>query len=99
MLLEISEAADNDIVDIYSYTAVKFGQTQAVDYLVGLDQLLISLTSNVLIGRERNEIRTSLRSIPYVAHVVFYRILPDRIRIVRIIHASRDLPKHFEEEL
>ena len=43
-------------------------------------------------GRERFEIRMGLRSIVQNSHVIFYRILKDRIRIVRILHGSRDLP-------
>ena len=26
------------------------------------------------------------------SHVIFYRVLKDRIRIVRVLHGSRDLP-------
>jgi len=97
LLLEFSEAADLDLVDIHAYTTFKFGQAQADDYLLGMEVLFLSLTSNPMQGRERNEIKMGLRGIPYVAHVVFYRILPDRVRIVRVIHASRDLPKHLGE--
>ncbi len=97
LLLELSEAADLDLVEIHTYTAYKFGQVQAVEYLLGLEQTFTSLTSDPMLGKERNEIMTGLRSIPYVAHLVFYRVLTDRIRIVRVMHASRDLPKHFEE--
>jgi toxin ParE1/3/4 len=92
--LELSEAADLDLVDIHAYTTSKFGQAQADDYLLGIEELFVSLTSNPIQGKERNEIKQGLRGIPYVAHLVFYRILPDRLRIVRVIHASRDLPKH-----
>lgn len=94
LFLELSEAADLDLVNIHAYTTAKFGQRQATEYLLGLDELFTLLTSDPVIGRERKEIRDGLRSIPFVAHIVLYRILPDRIRIVRVLHASRDLPKH-----
>ncbi len=46
-------------------------------------------------GRERGEIRIGLRSVIKENHVVFYRIVKSRVRIVRILHGSRDLPKYF----
>lgn len=97
LLLELSEAADQDLVDVYAYTVYKFGQAKAVNYLLGIEQVFTALTSNPMLGKERDEIKTGLRSMPYVAHLVFYRILTDRIRIVRVLHASPDLPKHFGE--
>jgi toxin ParE1/3/4 len=94
LFLELSDAADLDLVDIYAYTTAKFGQQQATEYLLGIDELFTLLTSDPMIGRERKEIRAELRSVLFVAHIVLYRILPDRIRIARVLHASRDLPKH-----
>ena len=98
LLLELSEAADLDLVDIHAYTIFKFGQAQADNYLLGIDELFLSLTSNPLQGKERNEIKHGLRSIPFAAHLVFYRLSSGRLRIVRVIHASRDLPKHLKDE-
>ncbi|WP_187411341.1 type II toxin-antitoxin system RelE/ParE family toxin [Saccharophagus sp. K07] len=43
------------------------------------------------IGWKRSEIRAGLYSLRYQSHVVFYRLLQTRIRIVRIFHQSRDL--------
>jgi len=43
-------------------------------------------------GRTRNEIKKELRIFPKASHVVFYRILKDTIRIVRVLHGSKDLP-------
>ena len=51
------------------------------------------LVRNPQMGHEREEIRQGLRSVMKDKHIVFYRILKDRIRIVRILHGSRDLPK------
>jgi hypothetical protein len=42
--LELSEAADLDLVDIHAYTTSKFGRAQADDYLLGMEELFISLT-------------------------------------------------------
>lgn len=90
---ELSEEADNDLLEIYDFTAEKFGADQAVKYLVGLESMFFALCLHPYTGRERNEIRIGLRSSSYVSHIVFYRIIESRIRIVRVLHASRDLQR------
>ncbi|MFD1615673.1 type II toxin-antitoxin system RelE/ParE family toxin [Gelatiniphilus marinus] len=36
-----------------------------------------------------------LYSITEQGHVIFYRILKNHIRIVRVLHGSKDMPKQF----
>jgi len=90
---ELTLEADNDLQDIYDYTAEQFGAEQATKYLMGLEDLFYILCHHPQSGRMRNEIRKGVRSISYVSHIVFYRVIERHIRIVRILHASRDLPK------
>ena len=90
---ELSAEADNDLEEIFDYTDHEFGIDQAIKYLSAFDDTFEQLLKNPQIGRERKEIRDGLRSTIKYMHVVFYRILEDRIRIVRILHGSRDLPK------
>jgi toxin ParE1/3/4 len=90
---ELSQEADKDLEDIFDYTADKFGVTQAVAYVESFDEIFNLLAQNPKMGRERSEIRPELRSFAKESHVVFYRILKDRIRIIRVLHASRDVIK------
>lgn len=91
VLYELSPEADRDLEDIFDYTEREFGFDQAIDYLSGFDGLFAKLVNNPELGKEREEIREGLRSLLKEKHVVFYRILGTRIRIVRILHGSRDL--------
>lgn len=93
---ELSIEADQDISDIFDYTEREFGLDQAVAYVSAFDECFSQLLENPQLGRERQEILKELRSISHEAHVVFYRVLIDRIRIVRVLHGSRDLPRHFQ---
>ena len=93
---ELSSEADQDISDIFDYTEAEFGLYQAVSYITALDECFTQLVENPEFGRERDEIREELRSITSSSHIVFYCILEDRIRIVRVLHGSRDLPKYFQ---
>lgn len=96
---ELSVAADEDIEEIFEYTDKEYGQDQAIQYLSDLEELFAQLTDTPALGKSRDEIKTGLRSFPKAEHIVFYRVLKDRIRIVRVLHASRDLPKFFEKPL
>jgi toxin ParE1/3/4 len=91
MLYELSPEADQDLEEIFDYTEREFGFDQAIEYLSGFDGILAKLLHNPELGKEREEIREGLRSLLKEKHAIFYRILGNRIRIVRILHASRDL--------
>lgn len=93
MRWQLSEPAVTDLEDIYDYTAENFGDEQAVDYLTALEVLFDNLSENPKLGRVRNEIRKGLRSIAKSNHVVFYRVQPDGIIIIRVLHSSRDIHK------
>jgi len=90
---ELSPEADTDIEEIFDYTEREFGLEQAVAYVSGFDDVFVQLIHNPELGKERKEIRKGLRSLLKGKHIVFYRILEDRIRIVRILHGNRDLQK------
>ena len=90
---ELSQEADNDLSEMYDFTIEKFGTDQAIKYLSELEELFYVICTNPHTGRTRNEIRKGLRSSSYVSHVVFYRVIEKRIRIVRVLHATRDIPR------
>ena len=92
---ELSEAADFDLDAIFDYTEIEHGFNQAVKYLLALETVFNSLVVNPEIGRKRQEIKEALYSIVEQEHIIFYRILKNHIRIVRVLHGSRDLPKYF----
>lgn len=93
--VELSLEADKDLENIFDYTVQQFGLDQAVIYVSSFEQVFENLSLNTKLGRERKEIRDGLRSVTKESHVVFYHILKDRLRIVRILHVSRDVIKFF----
>lgn len=95
---ELSEEADFDLNEIFDYTENEYGFNQAVHYLTKLDTVFKSLVNNPLIGRTRNEIKHGLFSIAEQEHIIFYRIQNDYIRIVRVLHGKKDIPKFFQME-
>lgn len=90
---ELSEKAEQDLEEIFDYTVLHFGIDQTIAYVSGFEDPFLNLSDNPELGRKRDEIRNSLRSYIKENHIVFYRVMRDRIRIVRILHGSQDLIK------
>tara|TARA_R100000789_G_C2944181_1_gene133020 strand:+ start:55 stop:348 length:294 start_codon:yes stop_codon:yes gene_type:complete len=86
----LSQKTHDDIDDIYEFGVDEFGQDQALEYLIGLRTHFQFILKNPHIGKNRDEIKEGLFSFPYVSHIVFYRIFNNHIRIVRVLHGSRD---------
>ena len=91
----LSERADEDLEEIFEFTLNKFGFQQAEKYLFELENVFETLYKNPSLGKKRNEIKNGLLSFPKDNHIVFYRILKNRIWIVRVLHGSRDIPNYF----
>lgn len=96
LFYELSVEAEQDIDLIFDYTEENHGFAQAVEYVADFDHTFERLIQFSSLGRERPEIRQGLRSIKKDEHVVFYRVLDDRIRIVRILYRRQDLPRHIQ---
>ena len=88
----LSDIAESDVSEIYDYTDLQHGASQAVKYLTGLDNTFSALVEQPLIGKDRPEIRKELRSFVFEKHTIFYRIMDDEIRIIRVLHSRCDLP-------
>jgi toxin ParE1/3/4 len=91
--------ADQDLVEIALYTATTQESLEAARTFVWmLKEKFTLLTDNPDLGRAREEItglrtvnRNSLRSFPVNKYVVFYEPMEDGVRILRVLHASRDI--------
>lgn len=89
----LSREAENDIEEIFDFGEYKFGHEQAIKYLIGLQEHFELLAKNPKIGKQRSEIKKGLFSLPYVSHIIFYRVLEKNIKIVRVLYGGRDLIK------
>ncbi|MCL7761798.1 type II toxin-antitoxin system RelE/ParE family toxin [Polaribacter sp. Z014] len=92
----LSQEADFDIEKIFDYTEKEYGFNQAVSYLTDLEAVFNNLVIHPEIGRQRNEIKQDLFSITEQQHIIFYRLLNNHIRIVRVLHGSKDIPRNFK---
>ncbi len=95
MFYQLSKEADLDLENIIDYSLEQFGFRQTQKYINELHGLFNSLCANPVLGRKRNDLREGLQSTNKDSHIIFYTVLPDRVYIVRILHHTRDLPRHF----
>ncbi len=92
----LSNKASTDIDEIYEFTIVTFGLTQARKYLTGLHECFEMLAENPLYGRNATNLAINLRRLEYQSHVVFYIAKEQGVHIVRVLHQSMDVTAHFQ---
>lgn len=92
----LSQKSQDDINDVYDFGLNRFGESQSINYLIGLKSTFELLLKNPQIGKNRNEIKERLFSFAYDSHIIFFRVYNNHLRIVRILHGSRDLKKFME---
>jgi toxin ParE1/3/4 len=90
-----SPQAQNDIIEIWVYL-VQDNQAAANRLIATIDQKLNLLSDSPQIGQNREELAPSLRSLPVGKYLLFYRIIPNGIELVRVIHGARDIESIFE---
>jgi len=91
----LSRLAVADLEEIAEYTIERFGIEQSHLYRDGLKTCFVQLASNPDIGRRVEQLIRGLRRFEHQSHVVFYISEPDYLLIVRVLHSSMDVPRHF----
>ena len=89
--------AEQDLINIWSYTYKNWGDEQADKYLDGLEKGFKLLAETPLISRPRDEFIYPVRIHLYAHHLIIYEALPDKINIVRVLHGSMDIEEQLED--
>lgn len=79
-----------DLVEIWLHVA-QDSIKAADDLLDNMDKEIQLIAASPKIGRKREELAKNLRSFPVSSYVVFYRIQPGGIEIIRVLHGARDI--------
>jgi toxin ParE1/3/4 len=90
MTYRLSPQAKSELEAIGDHIA-EDSPTNAERFIGQLTGKFVALGRNPRIGRTRPELRTELRSFPYGAYLILYRIIDDGVEIVRVVHAARNL--------
>jgi toxin ParE1/3/4 len=97
-LVHTTEAAERDLMNIWSYTYKNWGDDQADQYLDGLDSAIRLLADNPLLCRLRVELIPPVRIHGHAHHLIIYALSPDKITVVRVLHESMDIETQLKEE-
>ena len=89
-----SPLAEQDFREIWRYIAAH--NPDAADrLLLRIDSKLELYAQNPRMGRVRDQLAPGLRSFSVGKYLAFYRIVPDGIELVRVLHGARDLKALF----
>ena len=91
----LSRLAATDLEEIAEYTIERFGIEQARLYRDGLKTCFEQLANNPALGRGAEQLIRGLQRFEHQSHVVFYISEPGNLLIVRVLHSSMDVPRHF----
>lgn len=87
--------AKADLAEIWDYIADD-SEAQADAFIDTVDVKLQMLAGNPNIGRLRSELTENMRSFPIGRYIIFYVVIPDGIKVVRVLHGGRDLAVIFQ---
>ncbi|SRR6266404_4187398 len=88
--LLVSPSARSDLVNVREYIASE-NKRAAARIIREIKASFKTLLEFPEMGRRRDELRQGLRSFPIKKYVVFYFVTEDRVKIVRVLHGSRDI--------
>lgn len=93
----LSVRARGQLLDIYAFTAEKFGVYQAEAYHAGFERTFDLIANFPLIGVAVDDIARGLKRFRFQAHHVFYTVDGERVLIRAIFHAAMTIrPQLFE---
>ena len=97
-LIYLDTAIDDlDVIETYLDVAVgEFTAEAVVERLRVRCRRIAELSG--LLGTDRGDFRVGLRSTPHESYVIFFRYTANAVEIVNILHASRDVAAHYDEE-
>lgn len=93
----LSAEATEDLHDIFTFGEEIRGEAIASAYIHKLFEVFSHISNHPQIGRQRQELGSGLKSIPYRSHVIFFMDWQGEIAIVRVLHGSRDHDALFED--
>jgi toxin ParE1/3/4 len=92
--IHIQARAKQDLKNIWLYSFKNWGHHQADKYYDELREGMTVIVNNPKIGIARDDIRQGYRQYHINRHMVFYRLTPTRIHVVRVLGDNMDVESH-----
>jgi toxin ParE1/3/4 len=88
--LDISDAARADIRAAHAFSVTHWGKPRADEYILEIRARMKLLASGSLTGVAAEHVGPGLRRQNAGSHAIWFRIEGDRLRVVRVLHQSRE---------
>lgn len=95
--LSFTKRAQRDLRNIQIYTVQTWGIEQADAYESALTQIAELLLASPELGSARDDLGQGIRSALAELHILYYRVRPNEIQIVRIFHERADATRAFSD--
>ena len=86
----LTPAAEQDLAGIWQYTQRQWGVEQAHRYIDALTACFITLARSPKTAPACDHIRAGYRCRSVERHVVYFKIAPNGITVVRVLHERMD---------
>ena len=93
-VIQRTAQAEEDLIEIWLYIA-QDNPAAADRVLDDIEEMFEALVENPMIGRLRPDIAPELRYFTVGKYLILYRVVPNGVQVVRVIHGARDLPHLF----
>ncbi|MBT5164566.1 MAG: type II toxin-antitoxin system RelE/ParE family toxin [Candidatus Thioglobus sp.] len=95
-MVSLSSKAIEDIEGIINHTFKSFGYDAMLDYHQSLEGCLEILSKNSNIGLNYDHVGLGYRCFYHRSHAIFYKNKSKGVFVIRILHKSMDVQKHFD---
>ena len=92
--VKFSPTARADLKEIGRFSKREFGVNVAEKYLLGFDEAFDLLRSHPEAGPVREAYGAGIRCLMHRRHRILYKLDNGDVRIVAVIHHSRDISRH-----
>lgn len=89
----LSRRGADDLKEIAAFTLERWGEEQVERYMGSFEALFHLIANTPMIGRSAARVGSNMRRMEHVSHIVFYKTVPDGVRVVRVLHKNRALKK------
>ena len=91
--------AHENLHEIFSYTADKWGIVQAKKYAEEISEIFLIIAKSPKLGYKSHYLVKDYYSYPMGRHLIIYRFNQSELNIVAIIHMSMDIEARLNELL
>ena len=90
----LTNAAAEDLRNIFKYTRNKFGVLQAESYLIGLEESLKLIAKDPKLAQKVDGLREGFFRFIYQKHSIFFKPRQSDIYVVRVLHQQMKYDLH-----